>query len=98
MNILFEKRINYKDRYLLNDYGKGDIIPLVSDTMFHVMLNNESRKQYAAYLLSLILKEDYQDDLMLITDVHVLLIKKLIASKKASSYIFYIGKYMEAKL
>lgn len=61
MNILFEKRINYKDRYLLNDYGKGDIIPLVSDTMFHVMLNNESRKQYAAYLLSLILKEDYQE-------------------------------------
>jgi len=35
-----------------------------------------------------ILKEYYQDDLMLITDIHVSLIKKLINSKRASSYIY----------
>ena len=48
-------------RYQLADYGKGEMLPIVSDVMFHTMLNNESRKQYVSYLLSLILDKDYEE-------------------------------------
>ncbi|MGM9878471.1 MAG: hypothetical protein ACI31R_00350 [Bacilli bacterium] len=41
--------LNRNDSYELkptSELKKGDKIPLVSDTMFHVMINNESRKKY----------------------------------------------------
>ena len=50
-----------EDRYKLEDYGKGEMFPAVSDVMFHTMINNESRKQYIAYLLSLTLEKDYDE-------------------------------------
>ena len=45
--------------YLLADYENGEMFPAVSDTMFLTMFNNESRKQYVSYLLSLMLDKDY---------------------------------------
>ena len=44
----------------LKELKKGERIPIVSDTMFHVMLNNSSRKQYSAYLIALVLNLDYE--------------------------------------
>ena len=52
---ILELPISRKNAYLLKELKKGDRIPIVSDVMFHTMLNNESRKQYAAYLLYLLL-------------------------------------------
>ena len=56
---LFEREITRKNSYELRKIKEGDIIPLVSDIMFQTMMNNESRKKYVAYLLSLILEEDF---------------------------------------
>ncbi len=58
---VFEKDITRENSYELRDIAKGDIIPLVSDVMFHTMLNNKKRKKYVSYLLSLILEEDYEE-------------------------------------
>ena len=41
--------------YKLSDRKEGEPFPIVSDVMFHTMLNNESRKQYVSYLLSLLI-------------------------------------------
>ena len=32
--------------YSLSDYQKEDKKPIISDVMFHTMLNNEKRKKY----------------------------------------------------
>ena len=58
---LLEKNITRENSYELRDIKKGDIMPLVSDVMFHTMLNNSNRKKYVSYLLSLILEEDYEE-------------------------------------
>ena len=58
---ILELPISRKNAYLLKELKKGDRIPIVSDVMFHTMLNNESRKQYVAYLLSLLLKKDFNE-------------------------------------
>lgn len=52
-------RINSYELKPVEDLKKGERIPIVSDTMFHVMLNNSSRKKYSAYLISLVLDLDY---------------------------------------
>jgi len=52
--ILLSEKISRKDQYELKEITKGYKIPLVSSTMFEVMLNNESRKKYVSYFLSLI--------------------------------------------
>ena len=38
--------------YSLSDYQKEDKKPIISDVMFHTMLNNEKRKKYVCYILS----------------------------------------------
>ena len=59
-DIMLKRNISRKDAYKLTDVKRGEKIPIVSDTMFEVMINNESRKKYAAYLISLVLNEDYE--------------------------------------
>ena len=61
MKPILKRSLIEDERYKLQDYRKGEMLPLVSDVMFHTMLNNESRKQYVSYLLSLILEKDYKD-------------------------------------
>ena len=41
--------------YSLSDYQKEDKKPIISDVMFHTMLNNEKRKKYVCYILSKLL-------------------------------------------
>ena len=60
METILKRPFITKGRYKLEDYRKGEMLPLVSDVMFHTMLNNESRKQYVSYLLSLIFEKDYE--------------------------------------
>ena len=52
---LLNEKITRRDQYVLQEITEGYKIPLISSTMFEVMLNNESRKKYVAYLLSLII-------------------------------------------
>jgi len=54
---ILELPISRKNAYELKELKKGERIPIVSDVMFHAMLNNESRKKYVAYLLSLIINK-----------------------------------------
>ena len=58
---ILEKEITRENSYKLRDIKKGDIMPMVSDVMFHTMLNNSNRKKYVSYLLSLVLEEDYKE-------------------------------------
>ena len=58
---LFNQNISRINSYKLEPYKSGYKIPIVSDTMFHTMLNNQSRKKYVSYLISLILDKPYLD-------------------------------------
>ena len=53
--------INHEYIYKLSDRKEGEPFPIVSDVMFHTMLNNESRKQYVSYLLSLLIGKDRRE-------------------------------------
>ena len=60
---MLNREMSRKNSYKLKkieELKKGERIPIVSDTMFHVMLNNSSRKQYSAYLIALVLNLDYE--------------------------------------
>ena len=59
--IILQQEITKEGAYELKKIKKGDIIPLVSNTMFETMLNNTKRKKYVAYLLSLILEDNFND-------------------------------------
>lgn len=61
MKTIFETPIDNSYRYKLTDYEKGEMLPLVSDTMFHTMFYNESRKQYVAYFIALALNKNYEE-------------------------------------
>ena len=56
-----DKEISRINSYPLLDYYKGYKIPIVSDSMFKTMINNESRKEYICYLIALVFDEDYDD-------------------------------------
>ncbi len=58
---LFHQKISRKNSYQLTKLKEGQKIPIVSSTMFEVMLNNESRKRYVSYLLSLALNQNLDD-------------------------------------
>ena len=61
-NIMLKRDMSKDNAYVLLDpkqLKKGDKIPIVSDTMFNAMINNESKKQYASYLIALVLNMDY---------------------------------------
>ena len=54
--------INDKYIYKLKkfeDLEEGEIIPLISDTIFDYLINNESKKEYAASIISAALDLDY---------------------------------------
>ncbi len=53
--------INHEYIYKLSDRKEGEPFPIVSDVMFHTMLNNESRKQYVSYFLSLLIGKDRKE-------------------------------------
>ena len=44
--------------YPLLEYYDGYKIPIVSDSMFKTMINNESRMEYICYLISALFDED----------------------------------------
>ena len=56
---LLDRQISSKGAYKLKERKKGDKIPIVSDTMFQTMINNEERKKYASYLIALSLNKSY---------------------------------------
>ena len=59
--IIFERKISKKGSYEISDYKDGNIIPMVSNTMFEVMFNNSGiRRKYTSYLLSLLFDKDYE--------------------------------------
>ena len=58
---MIDRDISKEDAYVLKELKKGDKIPIVSDTMFQVMINNEKRKKYAVYLISEVLQVDYNE-------------------------------------
>ena len=47
--------------YKLDKLKEGEKISIVSDSMFNAMLNNEVRKKFSAYLISMILNESYDE-------------------------------------
>jgi len=57
---MIERKISKENAYVLKEFKKGYKIPIISDTMFHTMLNNYSRKKYVSYLISLALNKDYE--------------------------------------
>ena len=60
-NIMIDKPISKKDAYVLEEPKKGYKIPIISDTMFLAMINNEKRKKYASYLIAQVLDIDYDE-------------------------------------
>ena len=42
---MLERKTSKKNAYVKKEYTKGYKIPIVSDTMFDTMINNESRKK-----------------------------------------------------
>ena len=60
-NIMIDRDINKENAYVLEEMKKGYKIPIVSDTMFLAMINNEKRKKYAAYLIAEVLEVPYED-------------------------------------
>lgn len=80
-NIMLNNKISKEGAYILKEHRKGDKIPIVSDTMFHVMLNNESRKKYAAYFISLVLNIEYNK----IYDSLIFMKNKLDKNKNSES-------------
>lgn len=57
---ILELPMSRKNAYELKELKKGERISIVSDVMFHTMLNNEVRKQYVSYLLALLLDKDLE--------------------------------------
>ncbi len=64
MKCLLDEKINKEFKYELKsskELQSNDIIPMVSDTMFHIMLGSEKNKKFLCYFLSLVLKRNYQE-------------------------------------
>ena len=58
---MLDRKVSKKNAYVKKEYTKGYKIPIVSDTMFDTMINNESRKKYAALIISSVLERDYNE-------------------------------------
>ena len=56
-----DREISTTGNYPLLEYYDGYKIPIVSDSMFKTMINNESRMEYICYLLSALFDEDYNE-------------------------------------
>ena len=59
--IMLNRPVSKKGAYTLNPISKGDKIPIISDTMFLAMINNEKKKKYSAYLISQLLELNYEE-------------------------------------
>ena len=59
--ILLDQEITEKNSYKFKERYPGFKIPIVSDSMFHTMINNENRKQYASYFFANFLNKDYEE-------------------------------------
>ena len=73
MKILLNEAISKENAYTLDPSDNKKIIPIVYDSMFKTMLNNENRKKYVALFLSYFIKEDYDYILN-----NIVFIKKMI--------------------
>ena len=58
---MLERKTSKKNAYVKKEYTKGYKIPIISDTMFETMINNESRKKYAVLIIASVLKRDYYE-------------------------------------
>ena len=56
-----DREISTTGNYPLLEYYDGYKIPIVSDSMFKTMINNESRMEYICYLISAIFNEDFNE-------------------------------------
>ena len=56
-----DRKISTTGNYPLLEYYDGYKIPIVSDSMFKTMINNESRMEYICYLISALFDEDYNE-------------------------------------
>ena len=56
-----DRVISTTGNYPLLEYYDGYKIPIVSDSMFKTMINNESRMEYICYLISALFDEDYNE-------------------------------------
>ena len=56
-----DRKISTTGNYPLLEYYDGYKIPIVSDSMFKTMINNESRMEYICYLISAIFNEDFNE-------------------------------------
>lgn len=61
MQAMLERKTSKKNAYVKKEYTKGYKIPIISDTMFETMINNESRKKYAVLIIASVLKRDYDE-------------------------------------
>ena len=59
--ILLDQEITEKNSYKFKERYPGFKIPIVSDSMFHTMINNENWKQYASYFFANFLNKDYEE-------------------------------------
>ena len=55
---MLDRKTSKKYAYEKKQYTKGYKIPIISDAMFEAMINNESRKKYAALIISSALKRN----------------------------------------
>ncbi len=56
---MLERKTSEKYAYE-KKYTKGYKIPIISETMFEAMINNESGKKHAALIISSSLKRNYE--------------------------------------
>ena len=56
-----DREVSTTGNYPLLEYYDGYKIPIVSDSMFKTMINNESRMEYICYLISALFDEDYNE-------------------------------------
>ena len=58
---ILRQNASTKYSYKLDKLKEGEKISIVSDSMFNAMLNNESRKKFSAYLISMILNVSFDE-------------------------------------
>ena len=58
---ILRQNASTKYSYKLDKLKEGEKISIVADSMFHAMLNNESRKKFSAYLISMILNVPFDE-------------------------------------
>ena len=58
---LLRQNASTKYSYKLDKLKEGEKISIVADSMFNAMLNNESRKKFSSYLISMILNVSFDE-------------------------------------